>query len=91
MFFWDSQDQSVFWIQNYFFWDTKYFSGYKKNFLTFSEVNGVSLIVKQKKQHKQQVAKQQEQQQRHEGPEGGAPKVSLCSHWRLLVEFRLCF
>ena len=22
------------------------------------------------------------------GPEGGAPKASLCSHWRLLVEFR---
>ena len=32
----------------------------------------------------------QQSKQRHEGPEGGAPKVSLCSHWRLLVEFRWC-
>ena len=47
----------------------------------------------QQKLHKQykQQRKQQKQQQRHEGPEGGAPKVSLCFHWRLLVEFRWCF
>ena len=44
----------------------------------------------QQKLHKQykQQRKQQKQQQRHEGPEGGAPKVSWCSHCRFLVEFR---
>ena len=36
-----------------------------------------------KAQHKQSS-------KRHQGPEGG-PKVSLCSQWRLLVEFRRCF
>ena len=47
---------------------------------------------KQQEQHKTTTAKvaqtvQTAKQQRHEGPEGGAPKVSWCSHLRLLVEF----
>ena len=42
------------------------------------------------KQYKHQRKQQKQQQRERRGPEGGAPKVSLCSHWRLLVEFRCC-
>ena len=46
---------------------------------------------KQEKQHKEAAQNMKSStnrsKQRHEGPESGAPKVSFCFHWRLLVEF----